>query len=305
VARKQTFIVYKCTSPSGRAYVGYTAQPLSKRWRQHVRRSETKTKHPFYSAIRKYGPENFCVEIVAEYPDRISALVGEVTHIAEQDRPYNVSLGGEDDSAAGVDALRDLRLDPEWDVAFRAKLSEAVSASEAHRSRWPLITEMAKEWRDNNPEKAYRTSRRALRIAAKSTAPRKKHEFTDEQREKMSRAQKERWANAPASVKKRKSMTSRKATAEVWASRSLLEKETVAAKISTTLKKRNRDKTEQQLQQSSTQLAEARKHINHDKRKQRQKEGIAAYWTPERRAEKAIKMREVRRLQLERKHENI
>lgn len=304
MAGKLTFFVYRCTSPSGKSYVGFTGQTVARRWAQHVARSKTKIRHPFYAAIRKYGPDSFVLETVVSSGDRLSALAEEVRVIAETSPEYNISAGGEDDWVAGVARLKELCSDPEWFASYKLKLSEAVKSSEAHRARWAVLSEMAAQWRKDNPKKAHYLARRASRIAAKKArgTPRAKSVLhSREARDKMAKSQRERWASAPKSVKKKKSLTSKRATTEVWASRDESTRRAIAEKIGATMRASHANRTDSERAAHETQLAAARQKIDHDYRKARQKEALRAYWTPERRAEKAEKMRAVRLKQLQEK----
>lgn len=58
--------IYKYTSPSGKSYIGQTVQSLSER-AGHNGKNYLSCKY-FYSAIKKYGWENFIVEILGEFP---------------------------------------------------------------------------------------------------------------------------------------------------------------------------------------------------------------------------------------------
>ena len=55
-------IIYKSTSPSGKAYIGQTINE-NKRKRQHIANSKNSNSKyyylPFYAAIRKYGFDSF------------------------------------------------------------------------------------------------------------------------------------------------------------------------------------------------------------------------------------------------------
>ena len=57
---KKTYTVYCHTSPSGKRYVGITCKSLNSRWQNG--KGYLYNKH-FYSAIQKYGWENFKHEI--------------------------------------------------------------------------------------------------------------------------------------------------------------------------------------------------------------------------------------------------
>lgn len=59
-------IIYKYTSPSGKSYIGQTVQSLFDR-AGHNGKNYLGCKY-FWSAIQKYGWENFIVEILGEFP---------------------------------------------------------------------------------------------------------------------------------------------------------------------------------------------------------------------------------------------
>lgn len=58
--------IYKYTSPSGKSYIGQTVQSLANRAGHNGKNYIGCTY--FYSAIKKYGWNNFVVEILGEYP---------------------------------------------------------------------------------------------------------------------------------------------------------------------------------------------------------------------------------------------
>lgn len=58
--------IYKYTSPSGKSYVGQTVQSLENR-AGHNGKNYLGCKY-FYAAIKKYGWENFTVEILGQFP---------------------------------------------------------------------------------------------------------------------------------------------------------------------------------------------------------------------------------------------
>ena len=77
-------------------YIGKTEFSLEKRFKEHCKDAfkREKEKRPLYSAIRKYGPENFHIELIeiTEYPEE-----REIYWIKEKDsykKGYNATLGG-------------------------------------------------------------------------------------------------------------------------------------------------------------------------------------------------------------------
>lgn len=57
-------IIYRATSPSGKKYYGKTTRSLKKRIWEHYRR---KVNWSFPNALRKYGIDNFKIEIIEKY----------------------------------------------------------------------------------------------------------------------------------------------------------------------------------------------------------------------------------------------
>ena len=91
------YTVYKHTSPHGKAYIGITARPVSRRW--HGGSAYRNNVH-FYAAIKKYGWDAFKHEIIAEGLTYSEACQMEIKLIAEHEstnpaKGYNISKGGD------------------------------------------------------------------------------------------------------------------------------------------------------------------------------------------------------------------
>lgn len=66
--------IYKITNKiNNKIYIGKTLFSIEKRWQEHCHDSKinTKEKRPLYSAMRKYGIENFCIEKIEECSEDI------------------------------------------------------------------------------------------------------------------------------------------------------------------------------------------------------------------------------------------
>ncbi len=307
--RKHT--IYLLRSPSGRCYIGQTSTSTNRRWRSHVQRARKGGKHPLHSAIRRYGDEAFEVVTLQEGLDTTEVDAAESAAIEDYKaltHGYNLSPGGGiGDSLTGVAQLALLREDPEWDTAYRAALSRGCMESPHHRAR---ATEMAKQalaWRAENPREAYYLSRRNARCAQRKNrespqmGPREP--LTEAQREKVGAGVRFAFQQWTPAKWKRKSMTSRQAATEVWAGRDESERQAIGDKISGAHKTRYGRMTPEEKAKHDAQLAEARKSIDHEVRKARQREAVSkpwtperyakqqAYWTPERRAAQGAKIR--------------
>lgn len=287
------YLIYKLTSPSGRFYIGITMQSLAQRWYNHVRRAvrgENKN-HPLYNSIRKYGAENFTTEVLAAFEDETEALQAEVRFITESGANtvgYNVSKGGEYDWATGVDHFAKLRQDPSYEASYRAKLKAGIAASEKHRNHAKEFGQVSLKWRAENPREAYRLSYRAHRITQRAMGvPRgekRDYRFSKEcGRLAMPGSKKVTVARSTFGISER--------IKKQWAVRSAAEREQVGRQISEATKAHHAAKSPEKRAVHNAQLAKARKNIDQDLRKRRQKEAILTYWTPERRAAKTAALK--------------
>ena len=102
------YIVYKHTSPSGKVYIGITKQTANGRWKNGL---GYKSSPHFWSAIQKYGWDNFKHEVILDGLNREDACLQEKKLIAESkamDREfgYNDKSGGETGSALSVESRK-------------------------------------------------------------------------------------------------------------------------------------------------------------------------------------------------------
>lgn len=100
-------IIYKITNKvNGKSYIGQTRYTLEFRWRQHINKKDNTY---FHNAIRKYGKDNFSIELLEECD--ISKLnEREIFYIAKFNtfkEGYNLTIGG--------DGNRCLLLDDKYD----------------------------------------------------------------------------------------------------------------------------------------------------------------------------------------------
>ena len=99
-------VIYKCTFPNGKIYIGQTSRDFNLRKREHKSDSNNKNNirynSPFYRAIRKYGWNNLIWEII-DYAHSLDELnFKEINWIQyyksylhlKESNGYNVSLGG-------------------------------------------------------------------------------------------------------------------------------------------------------------------------------------------------------------------
>lgn len=76
--------VYKISSRlTPRMYVGLTAGSLRKRWREHLCAANTGSQKPLYCAMRKYGADNFDIELLYTASSIDDMRAAELRYIAE------------------------------------------------------------------------------------------------------------------------------------------------------------------------------------------------------------------------------
>ena len=100
------FYIYKITNKvNGKVYIGLTTVSVEKRWKNHISASK-KCKRHLYLAMRKYGVDNFKVEVIDE-TDNLERL-GELErkYISEYNSTdhnvgYNNTYGGEKNQLDG------------------------------------------------------------------------------------------------------------------------------------------------------------------------------------------------------------
>lgn len=257
------YSIYKLTSPSGSCYVGLTKQPVQERWRQHVAFAFKKAKnHPLYNAIRKYGPGAFAVEKIDSAPDVEAAKASEIHHIAliPPGAKYNVSPGGEADGGIGIAIFWErLNADPAAREAYLERLSSTKKS--ADWSDYADLAQRALRWRKDNAKQAYRSSRRASRIAARQAPPKQ---------EEPVRSLKDRLA-----WKHKRGIVTRKNAFAQWANRTDAERAELAQKISVASKA---DWERVSPEERARRTAIARAGIDRKKQGAAASAGLKRYW---------------------------
>lgn len=128
--------VYLITSPSGKQYVGQTTQTAEARWYSHVYEA-TRGKsgcRALARAIRKYGPDAMCIEVLHETDDLDELNRLEAHEIAQRGTltpgGYNLRTGGDNWTvSANTRELLSRNQKTAWqDPAYRAKQSAIAKA---------------------------------------------------------------------------------------------------------------------------------------------------------------------------------
>lgn len=251
---ERQYSVYKITSPSGRSYVGLTRLAVQERWRQHKKVNKN---HPFYNAIKKYGAENFKIETLLSRLTLEEAQENEIRFIAGQQNPYNISIGGENDAKQGGKTFW-ASMGVEERRLFVAKLSNIKKSKDW--TDYDKMGELAKEWRKENPLKAYKNSIRAIRIANKNRPEIHKQE--------RSLKDKLLW-------KHRRYLATQRSVTKIWAERTDEQKQQIGEKISAAQIKRLEKISDEDKKKSA---ANARANIDRKKQGAAASKGIKLFW---------------------------
>jgi group I intron endonuclease len=96
----ETYKIYKITNKTnGHFYIGYTKLTLEKRFKLHTK--ATTNRMPIVSAIKKYGVDNFNIELLCEFNNKLDATTCEIKLIEELKPNYNIHPGGTGGSMYG------------------------------------------------------------------------------------------------------------------------------------------------------------------------------------------------------------
>ena len=103
--------IYKITNTiNGKIYIGKTSSSVEVRWKEHQKDALKKSKQhrPLYSAIQKYGINNFVIEQIEEVPNDEIACEREVYWIeyyGSFKNGYNATKGGDGKTYADYDLI--------------------------------------------------------------------------------------------------------------------------------------------------------------------------------------------------------
>ena len=103
--------IYKITNVlNGKMYIGKTSSTIEERWKEHRHDATRKSKEhrPLYSAIQKYGADNFIIEQLEEVPNDEIACEREIFWIeyyGSFKNGYNATKGGDGRQYADYDLI--------------------------------------------------------------------------------------------------------------------------------------------------------------------------------------------------------
>lgn len=165
--------VYKLTSPSGKCYIGITNN-FKRRMAEHRRYSKTIINRKIYIAMRKYGFDEFKVEILEEYNIKdesklLEKLNERETYFIDKYNSfvcgYNCTLGG--DGTKGASGELNPFYGKKHNAQTRKKMSEAregMKLSEEHKKNIGL----ASTGRKHSSESKVKMSKAQREAKAKS-----------------------------------------------------------------------------------------------------------------------------------------
>ena len=103
--------IYKITNIlNGKMYIGKTSSTIQERWKEHLKDAARRSKEhrPLYSAIKKYGADNFIIEQLEEVPNDEIAREREIFWIeyyGSFKNGYNATKGGDGRQYANYDLI--------------------------------------------------------------------------------------------------------------------------------------------------------------------------------------------------------
>lgn len=143
--------VYKLTSPSKKSYIGATKKTAELRFAKHKEHALGKRESgALYSALRKYGPESFSLEVLitGDDWDKLLALEKELIRLHRTLSPngYNISEGGQGGSWIATDEVRANCSRAQKERSQRPEqraqmLSNLQKAREKRSAKWKTIRE--------------------------------------------------------------------------------------------------------------------------------------------------------------------
>ena len=143
-------IIYRCSFPNGKMYIGQTNRSLHERIREHIRVSKIKTSpgynYPFYRAIRKYGDDNLEWDILdtagsqPELNERERYWISYYNTCILSENPcgYNQTYGGE-----GQNGLK--HTDASKEKIRQSELGESNANAKLSRDQVLEIVRLSKE----------------------------------------------------------------------------------------------------------------------------------------------------------------
>lgn len=117
-----------------KTYIGITSKSLAHRWRTHLNSRNVKSNRPLYNSMRKYGVNNFKIELICECSSKEEMFQKEMYYISLYKSNisqfgYNISSGGEFNIASEEARLKLSELSRQrWkNSEFKSKMIKALT----------------------------------------------------------------------------------------------------------------------------------------------------------------------------------
>lgn len=114
--------IYKITNIiNGTVYIGKTVNSIKERWNEHIYSAVSRDKDgncPLHCAIRKYGKENFLLELIEECEDSLSSDREKywIKYYDSYNGGYNATIGGDGNPLYDRERIKEL-----WDNGLSNK----------------------------------------------------------------------------------------------------------------------------------------------------------------------------------------
>lgn len=144
----RSYDVYKITNKiNNKIYIGITSKGLSARWKEHLYNAEHGCPYKLHNAIRKYGKENFSIELIdfcnswEELEEKEKYYISEYNTLQDE-FGYNMTEGGDGTISRYVteetkDKIRQKAIGRVVSEETREKLSEAGKVrTERRQTYW-------------------------------------------------------------------------------------------------------------------------------------------------------------------------
>jgi group I intron endonuclease len=165
-------IVYKFQSPSGGIYIGQTRTTIKCRVTKHCSETNKGSTKILHNAIRKYGIDNFEIEILCEANSKEELNQLEIEYINKyssyylnNEKGYNMTIGGEGANGYKLTHEEKRRCAETFKNYYdmkpekRSELAKDVWATEGYKDK---MSQKQKDFLENNPEEKIRRIERLI-----------------------------------------------------------------------------------------------------------------------------------------------
>lgn len=137
--------IYKITNQiNGKVYIGKTEFSIEKRFKEHCQDAfkDTKAKRPLYAAMRKYGIENFHIELIEETNQPEEREMFWIEFYRSFKNGYNATLGGDGKKYIDYDLVIATynELGVVKETAKKLNISSNSVSSILHINKIPVLT---------------------------------------------------------------------------------------------------------------------------------------------------------------------